>query len=138
MSNQVSEFSAVGVRCNDVLEEDGVRFCGLVNKNGELVAGGFKPGVDRLEKDKYKFKKFLERVIEISLRRDHEDTLGKLNYVVCRRDKVVLLRFPFPVSDNILLISASPKVNIEELASKICRIFGDSKIFSEWDMKSDS
>ena len=119
------------------MDEEGVRFCGLVNKNGKMVAGGFKPGIDRLEKDEEKFKKFLDRVIEISLRKEHEDTLGKLNYVACRRNKIVLISFPFPVSDHILLVSAKPSVNIEELAKKICRVFSDSSIFSEWDMKSN-
>jgi len=117
------------------MEEEGVRFCGLINKNGNQVAGGFKRGVERLEKDKEKFRQFLSRVIEISLRREYDDTLGKLNYVACRRNKVVLISFPFPVSDHILLISANPSVNIEELAKKICRIFGGSNLFSAWDMK---
>ena len=135
MSNQLSEYSVFNVRCNDAMEEEGVRFCGLVNKNGNLVAGGFKHGVERLEKDKEKFRQFLARIIEISLRKEHEDTLGKLNYVACRRNKVVLISFPFPVSDHILLISANPSADIEELAKKITRIFGDSNIFSAWDMK---
>ena len=136
MSNQLSEYRVFNVRCNDVMEEEGVRFCGLIHKNGNLVAGGFKRGVERLEKDKEKFRKFLRRVIEISLRKDHEDSLGKLNYVACRRDRVVLISFPFPVSDHILLISANPSVNIEVLSKKICRIFGDSNLFSAWDMKT--
>ena len=136
MSNQFSEYKVFNVRCNDVMNEDGVRFCGLVDKNGILVAGGFKPGVERLEKDKEKFRQFLARVIEISLRKDDEDTLGKLNYVACRRDKVVLISFPFPVSEHILLISANPSVNMEDLAKKITTIFGGSKLFSAWDMNN--
>lgn len=135
MSNQLSEYSVFNVRCNDVMDEDGVRFCGLVNKDGNLVAGGFKRGVERLEKDKEKFRQFLVRIIEISLRKDHEDTLGKLNYVACRRNKVVLISFPFPVSDHILLVSAEPSIDIEDLAKNVCRIFSDSNLFSAWDMK---
>ncbi len=135
MMSQISEYKVFDVRCNDAMDEEGVRFCGIVNKNGSLVAGGFKPGIDRLEKDKEKFHIFLKRVIEISLRREHEETLGKLNYVACRSDKVVLISFPFPVTDCILLVSAKPTVNLEKLAQRITRIFGGSKLFSAWDMK---
>lgn len=138
MSETLTEFKVFDVRCNDAMEEEGVRFCGLVDKSGNLVAGGFKKGINRLEKDGEKFKKFLERVIEISLRKEHEETLGKLNYVACRRDKVVLISFPFPVSNHILLISAEPTVNLEKLSQKISRIFGGSDLFSAWDMKSSS
>ena len=119
------------------MEEDNVRFCGLINKNGNLIAGGFKPRVEHLVKDKEKFRSFLNRVITISLRKEHDDTLGKLNYLVCRRDKVVLISFPFPVSDHILLVSAKPTVDLEKLAERVSRIFGDSNLFSAWDIKTD-
>ncbi len=135
---EVSEFKIYDVRCKDVLEEEGIRFAGILDSSGKLIAGGFKPGVMPLEKDNTKFKRFLDRVITISLRKENEDTLGKLNYVACRRDNVVLISFPFPISRHILLISAEKFVNLETLASKITRIFGGADLFSEWDMKSSN
>ena len=120
------------------MEEEGIRFAGIINKEGKLVAGGFKPGIRPHEKDKEKFKRFLQRVIEISLRTEHEESLGKLNYIAARRDKLVLISFPFPVTQNILLISAEPTVDIENLSERITRIFNDSKLFSAWDMKATS
>ena len=132
--SEESEYKVFDVRCNDALDLEGMRFCGLISKEGRLVAGGYKRGVERLEKDQVEFESFLKRIIEISLRKEPEETLGKLNYVCCRRDKVILISFPFPVSDHILLVSAKPSVNIEELAKQIARIFGDSDLFSEWDM----
>lgn len=138
MSEEISEYKIYDVRCKDVLEEEGVRFAGILNREGKLVAGGYKLGVKPLEKDEEEFRNFMKRVIEISLRKEHEDTLGKLNYVSCRRDKVVLISFPFPVSNNILLVSAEPSVHIEKLASRVTIIFGDANLFSEWDMQSSS
>ena len=132
-----SEYKVFDVRCNDALEIEGVRYCGLVTKDARQVAGGYKRGVKRLEKDQEEFDNFLRRVIEITLHKEPEETLGELNYVCARRDHVVLISFPFPVSDHILLVSAEPQVNIEELAKQISRIFGDSTIFSEWDMKEN-
>lgn len=136
--SEVSEYSVYEVRCKDAMEEEGVRFAGIIDESGKLLAGGFKPGISPLEKNKEKFKRFLERVIEISLRKEHIGTLGELNYVACRRDKVVLVSFPFPISRHLLLVSAEPNVKIEKLADKICTIFGGSKLFSEWDMKTSN
>ena len=138
MAEKVSEYKIYEVRCKDAMEEKGVRFAGIIDESGKLLAGGFKPGVSPLEKDKEKFNQFMDRVIEISLRQEHKGTLGELNYVACRRDKVVLVSFPFPISRHLLLVSAEPNVNIEKLADKICKIFGVSKLFSEWDMKSSN
>jgi hypothetical protein len=138
MAEELSEYRIYDVRCKDLMEEDGVRFVGILNDKGKLLAGGFKPGITPLEKDEEKFKRFMERVIEISLRREYEDSLGKLNYVACRRDKVVLVSFPFPVSRHILLVSAQTSIHIEKLSEKVCRIFGGAKLFSEWDMKSST
>jgi len=130
-----SEYEVYDVRCKDVLEEEGVRFAGILNGEGMTIAGGFKPGIKRLEKDKEKFQRFMDRVIDISLLKEHDETLGKINYILCRRENVVLLSFPFPVTRHVLLVSAEPSVDAEKLASRITRIFGDSYLFSEWDMK---
>ena len=138
MTEEVSEHRIYEVRCKDAMEEEGIRFAGIINEQGKLLAGGFKPGISPLEKNEEKFKRFMDRVIGISLRSAHENTLGKLNYVACRRNKVVLLSFPFPISRHLLLISAEPTVNIEKLAEKVCSIFGGSKLFSEWDMKTSA
>lgn len=138
MAEEITEHKVYEVRCKDAMEEEGVRFAGIIDESGKLVAGGFKPGVSPLEKDKEKFNKFLDRVIEISLRREQKESLGELNYVACRRDKVVLVSFPFPISRHLLLISAEPNVSIEKLADKICKIFGGSKLFSEWDMTASN
>lgn len=136
MTNEVSEYQIYDIRCRDTLDEEGVRFAGILDKTGKVIAGGFKSGITKLEKDEEKFKKFLDRVIDISLRREHEDTLGKLNYISCRRDKLVFLSFPFPITRHVLLVSAEPTVNTETLADKVLRIFGDSYLFSEWDMQN--
>ena len=133
--SQDSEYSVFQVRCDDALDIEGMRYCGLINKDGIQIAGGYKHGVERLEKDQEEFNNFLKRIIEITLHKEPEAALGKLNYACCRRDKVVLISFPFPVSDHILLVSAKPSVNIEELAVRIARIFSDDALFSEWDMK---
>ena len=130
------EYKVYDVRCKDVLEEDGVRFAAIINSEGKMIAGGFKWGITPLEGDENKLQQFMEFSAKISLRKDYDHSLGALNYIAFRRDKIILISFPFPLSPHILLISAEPSVNIEKLAERVTTIFGGSKLFSEWDMTS--
>ncbi|MFB5618878.1 MAG: DUF6659 family protein, partial [Candidatus Nitrosomaritimum aestuariumsis] len=52
---------------------------------------------------------------------------GPINYIAARRDKAVLVSFPFPISQIALLISAEPNLNIENLAKKVVEIFTNVK-----------
>ena len=113
------------------MDLDEIRFAGIINEDGELISGGFKQGLMPLEDDEIKLKSFMEFVSKISLRKEYDDSLGPINYLAARRDKVVLISFPFPLSRILLLISAEPSVNIENLASKVIKIFGGSSLSSD-------
>jgi len=131
MSNQNTKFSIYDIRCKDLLDEEEIRFAGIINEDGDLVGGGFKKGLVPLESDQEKLKSFMKFVSKMSLRKEYDDSLGPINYLVARRDKAVLISFPFPLSGILLLVSAEPTVDIENLASKVIKIFGDSSISSE-------
>ncbi|MDX1595948.1 MAG: DUF6659 family protein [Nitrosopumilaceae archaeon] len=110
-------------KCNRLLEEDEIRFAGIVDADGKLVSGGFKPGITPHEGDETRLEAFFEFVSRASIRKEYDKTLGPINYLAARRDKAVLVSFPFPISQILLLISAEPSANIENLASKVVDIF---------------
>ena len=110
-------------KCERLLQEDEVRFAGIINDQGTLISGGFKKGLVPLEGDETKLKSFMELVSKISIRTEFDESLGPINYLAARRDKAVLVSFPFPVSKIVLLISANPSVEIEKLAKKVVDIF---------------
>ena len=116
-------YQAYDDKCKKLLEEDEIRFAGIINEVGTLVSGGFKKEITPLEEDKTKLKSFMEFVSKVSIRKEYDQTLGPINYLAARRDKAVLMSFPFPVSKFVLLISANPSVDIEQLASKVVGIF---------------
>lgn len=126
MDEEVSEFKLYESHCEKILKIDCVRFAGIINQKGRKVAGGFNPSVTPYQKDNEKFRKFIERMIDISISTEDDVVLGRQNYVVSRRDKVVLISFPFPVSNHILLISAEPRTDIEILSEKVMNVFSDS------------
>ncbi|MDH5463648.1 MAG: hypothetical protein OEY17_03385 [Nitrosopumilus sp.] len=112
-------------KCNKLLAESEIRFAGIVDKDGKLVTGGFKKGLTPHEGDETRLQSFFEFVSKASIRKEYDESLGPINYLAARRDKAVLVSFPFPITKILLLISAEPAVNIESLAKKVVEIFAD-------------
>ena len=112
-------------KCQKLLQESEIRFAGIVDKEGQLVSGGFKEGISPHEGDETRLQAFLEFVSKASIRKEYDESLGPINYLAARRDKAVLVSFPFPITKILLLISAEPTVNIETLARKVVEIFTD-------------
>ncbi len=125
MSNLDVTLKLYADRCDHLLEESEIRFAGIVNEDGKLIAGGFKEGLTPYENDETKLQSFFEFVSKASIRKELDESLGPINYLAARRDKAVLVSFPFPVTQILLLISAEPTVNIEILAKKVVEIFTD-------------
>ena len=76
---------------------------------------------------KLNFRHFIILCQKASIRKEFDESLGPINYIAARRDKAVLISFPFPLSQILLLISAEPNVNIENLAKKVVEIFTNVK-----------
>jgi hypothetical protein len=109
------------VKCKQLTKENEIRFAAIIDKDGTIVAGGFKKGIVPLEKDKLRLEEFMEFVYEISQRKSFDDSLGPINYLAARRDKIVLVSFP--LTDLTLLISADHTLDIEKLASHVVNVF---------------
>jgi hypothetical protein len=108
-----------------LLKESEIRFAGIVDDHGKLISGGFKKDVIPYEGDETRLQSFLEFVSKASIRKEYDQSLGPINYLAARRDKAVLVSFPFPVTQILLLVSAEPTANIEKLAKKVVEIFTD-------------
>ncbi len=125
MSNLDVTLKLYDEKCNRLLGESEIRFAGIVDNNGKLISGGFKEGITPYENDETKLQSFFEFVSKASIRKELDESLGPINYLAARRDKAVLVSFPFPITQILLLISAEPTVNIESLAKKVVEIFTD-------------
>lgn len=116
-------YPAYDEKCRLLASEDKVRFAGVLDKYGQLVAGGFKEGLVPLESDKQRLYDFTRFVSEVSLRKELDRDLGPINYLAARRDKIILISFPFPLANMTLLISADKTMDIERLASHVVDVF---------------
>jgi hypothetical protein len=125
MADNDTPSNLFSVKCTQLLEEPEIRFSGIVDKDGKLITGGFKEGLTPYEGDETKLQSFFDFVSKASIRKEFDESLGPINYLAARRDKAVLVSFPFPISKVLLLISAEPTVNIENLAKKVVSIFSN-------------
>lgn len=119
---KTNEYWIFDQKCKMLLQEDEIRFAGLINKMGRLVAGGFKAGITPLEDDAERQKMYMELALRVSMRKDFDYSLGPVKYTASRREKAVVMSFP--INSNVLLISAEPNVDIDKTANKIMKIVG--------------
>lgn len=119
---KVNEYWIFEQKCKKILQEDEIRFAGIVNSMGRLVAGGFKEGVRPLEDEEDRRKMYMELILRVSMRSEFDYSLGKVKYTASRREKAVVMSFP--LDNNVLLISAEPDISIDKTANKILKLIG--------------
>ncbi len=101
----------------DILLEPEIRFCGLIDSSGELIAGDMKKGIIPFENDARRRQMFQELAHRVANRKGFDANLGRVKYSSSRREKVVMMSFP--IGRYIVLVIAEPSVNIDRLAWKI-------------------
>lgn len=112
-------------RCNELLEDDEVRFAGLLDEFGKLLAGGYNQGIDpRLSEEQHSIV-CKELSARVSKRKKYDTELGRVKYSASRREHVVIMSFP--IYEKVVMIVAEPHVNIDRLAFRIIE-----KLGSQW------
>ena len=104
-------------KCDLLLQIPDIRFAGLIDPMGNLIAGGFRPDVEPLKDESERKKFFMEAVLRQKTREEFDHNLGEVEYAAARRKNVIIISFP--VEKNLLLISAEPHQEIDKTAKKI-------------------
>ena len=110
------------LKCKELLNDDQIRFAGIINKLGNLIAGGFKDGISPFMPEEHLRMMYMQMVLEISMRKDFDASLGEINYITALRNKALMISLP--IDDHLLLISAEPTAITERLITKALRVFG--------------
>lgn len=125
---QFEKIEQLDTKCNDILKEDHkIRFVGVINNLGNLIAGGFKEGITPLVDNKKTKMLYMQMVLEISMRRDFDDTLGRVNYIATNRNNALMITIPF--NQHIVLVSAESVASVEKIVTRIITVF--KKIIQE-------
>lgn len=109
-------------KIKDILLEPEIRFCGLIDSQGELITGDTKSGIILLENNARRRQMFQELAHRVANREGFDANLGRVKYSSSRREKVVMMSFP--IGRYIILVIAEPHVNIDRLGWKIINKLG--------------
>jgi hypothetical protein len=93
-----------------------IRFVGVISNMGRLIVGDYKKGIVPIaEIDHYKM--CMEHALEVFMKKDLDDILGPLDYIVSKRKNIVIITVP--VNNHLVLISAEPNTKIEPIIEDI-------------------
>jgi hypothetical protein len=110
------------VLCNRLCNEPKIRFCGIINSFGRLVTGGFRNGIKPLDNEDQRQMLYIQSTLELSMKREFDDTLGSVNFITTYRDNVALITIPMQ-QDYLLLISVERNAQIEQIVNKTTSLF---------------
>ncbi|MFY9301113.1 MAG: DUF6659 family protein [Candidatus Nitrosotenuis sp.] len=107
--------------CNSVRALDrGIRFVGLINDKGHLVAGGMAQGKQPLEDAKKDEMLFLELALRVRMRQEFDAELGPVKFAMSYREKVIVMSFP--VGKEILMVSAEKSLDFGKFPFSVLKI----------------
>jgi hypothetical protein len=97
--SKVSKFERL---CEEVLAiSPTIRFAGVINNMGTLVAGGMKQGIKSMEDKEDSSKLYIESALRSEMRKDFDAEFGKTIYSFSERERIKVASFP--LQDNHLL-----------------------------------
>ena len=123
MSDEKFPIEDIKNKIRNILLEPEIRFCGLIDSSGQLVAGDMKAGLVPFENDARRQQMFQELAHRVANRTGFDANLGRVKYSSSRREKVVMMSFP--LGKHIILVLAEPGVNIDRLGWKIIDKLGN-------------
>ncbi|WP_366523063.1 DUF6659 family protein [Nitrosopumilus sp.] len=99
-----------------------IRFVGVINNMGNLVTSKYKKGIIPIaEVEQYKM--CMEHALELFMKKDLDDVLGPLDYIVSKRKNIKIITIP--VNDYLVLISAESNTKIEPIIDEILKKIKD-------------
>jgi len=97
-----------------------IRFAGVINSKGRLVAGGMAPSKTRLGDRKRDEMLYMELALRVKMRREFDDDLGEVKFSMSFREKLIVMSFP--MKNNVLMVSMERKTQFENVAFEILKL----------------
>ena len=97
-----------------------IRFAGVINSKGRLVAGAMAPSKKRLGDRKRDEMLYMELALRVKMRREFDDDLGQVKFSMSFREKLIVMSFP--VENDVLMVSMESKTKFEQIAFSILKL----------------
>ena len=107
--------------CERVKKVDSkVRFAGVINSKGRLVAGGMVSSKKRLGDRKDDEMLYMELALRVKMRSEFDDDLGKVKFSLSFREKLIVMSFP--MKNDVLFVSLDKKTSFDKIPFKILKL----------------
>ena len=118
MSSKIYDYTSI---CNSILLIDPkIRFAGIINERGRLVAGGMKKNVKPLETKEEDEMIFMELALRVKMRKEFDKQLGLVNFAMASRERA--LAISAIINNDILYVVSEPDSDYCSLPKKILGI----------------
>jgi len=97
-----------------------IRFVGIINSKGRLIAGGMVSSKKRLGDRKGDEMLYMELALRVRMRREFDDDLGKVEFSMSFREKLIVMSFP--MENDVLMVSMERKTQFENIAHSILKL----------------
>jgi len=97
-----------------------IRFVGVINSKGRLVAGGMAASKTRLGDRKRDEMLYMELALRVKMRSEFDDDLGKVKFSMSFREKLIVMSFP--IKNDVLMVSMESKTQFEKIAFNILKL----------------
>ena len=107
--------------CNEIFAVDkNIRFVGIVNREGEVIEGGFRKGIEPLLDQNEEQDMYLQSLSNISFFQSFSEKFGPVDYLLIRQKKITMITIPY--KDDILCISVSSQSDIDRIRDEAIKI----------------
>ena len=107
--------------CNSVMSIDPkIRFAGVINERGRLVAGGMKDSIKSLEDERDDEMIFMELALRVKMRKEFDGQLGSVKFALALRERI--LAISVPINNDILYAVFEPDTDYSVIPNKILQI----------------
>ena len=96
-----------------------IRFAGIINYRGKLIAGGMVSNKKALEDEKKDEMLFMELALRVKMRSEFNNDLGKVRFSMSLREKIIVMSFP--IESDILMITMEKNARFENISLKILK-----------------
>ena len=99
-----------------------IRFAGVINNKGRLVAGGMIGSVKPLEDTKKDEMLFMELALRVRMRGEFNEELGPVRFSLSYRDKLIIMSFP--MGNDVLLVTMDKSDTFDKIPFQILNAIG--------------
>jgi hypothetical protein len=96
--------------CENIFRlHDDIRYAGVIDDAGTLLAGGMRKGLDSITEEQSDELYLAQTALRKSMRQRFDDTMGRARFAYVERERISMLTFY--MDKNILVISIEPNVD---------------------------